>query len=442
MSFYADKQTLEDLNLLDRYKNNSIARLFNEVVTTGGRKLMEQLFKNPLTDHVLINERSSILQYFSAHPVAFPFSPENFSIVENYLAAAQQKNFIETGTSIVYKKILKVVANSKEVELLQAEVIQTIHLLGIFHDFLQTLPVENNPYCKTRERMMAIFSRPQLQVLLSQRSVKVLSLLQLTRYDYLLKNVLHSAMQELMEAIFQLDVYIAVSQVAAKRGFSYATALSKEQNCLHINGLYHPALENAVGNDLSMSQQSNVIFLTGANMAGKSTLMKSFGINVYLAHMGFPVAASSMTFSVKDGLYTSINVPDNIDLGYSHFYAEVLRVKKVAEEVAAGKDIFVIFDELFKGTNVKDAYDATLSITQAFSETDTCFFMISTHITEVGEALRATTGNFEFVYLPTVMEGNVPRYTYQLTKGITADKQGMVIIENEGILGIIRGRLS
>lgn len=173
-------------------------------------------------------------------------------------------------------------------------------------------------------------------------------------------------------------------------------------------------------------------------MAGKSTLMKSFGIGVYLAHMGFPVAASKMEFSVKDGLYSSINVADNLDLGYSHFYAEVLRVKTVAEQVAADKNLVVIFDELFKGTNVKDAYDATLSITEAFSENRNCFFVISTHIIEVGETLRQRCNNFRFTYLPTVMDGLIPRYTYTLTEGITTDKHGMMIIENEGILDIIR----
>jgi DNA mismatch repair ATPase MutS len=158
--------------------------------------------------------------------------------------------------------------------------------------------------------------------------------------------------------------------------------------------------------------------------------------------MGFPVAADEMTFSIKDGLFSSINVSDNLDMGYSHFYAEVLRVKTVAEQVAADKDLIVIFDELFKGTNVKDAYDATLSITEAFSTNRNCFFIISTHIVEVGEALRERCSNFRFTYLPTVMEGTVPRYTYRLAEGITADRHGMMIIENEGILEIIRGTTS
>src|SRR4029077_21052459 len=107
---------------------------------------------------------------------------------------------------------------------------------------------------------------------------------------------------------------------------------------------------------------SNVLFLTGANMAGKATVMKSLGIVLFLARMGFPVAASSMEFSVLDGIYTTINLPDNLGMGASHFYAEVLRVKKVAQELSTGKKLCVLFNELFRATNVKDAIEATIAI--------------------------------------------------------------------------------
>ena len=168
--------------------------------------------------------------------------------------------------------------------------------------------------------------------------------------------------------------------------------------------------------------------------------MKSFGIAVYMAHMGFPVAARSMEFAIQDGLYTSINVPDNINMGYSHFYAEVLRVKKVAVEVSLSKRLVVIFDELFKGTNVKDAFDATLAVTTALSKRRACSFMISTHIIEVGQELGKACDNVTFAYLPTVMKDKVPAYTYKLEEGITSDKHGMIIINNERIVEIIRSR--
>lgn len=174
-------------------------------------------------------------------------------------------------------------------------------------------------------------------------------------------------------------------------------------------------------------------------MAGKSTFMKSFSIALFLAHVGFPVPAEEMEFSVRNGMFTTINLPDNLSMGYSHFYAEVLRVKKVAQQLCQTKNLVVIFDELFRGTNVKDAYDATLAVTEAFSEIPDCLFVISTHIIEVGQVLQECCDNIRFVYLPTKMEGSVPVYTYQLAEGITNDRHGMIIINNERIIEIING---
>jgi len=97
-----------------------------------------------------------------------------------------------------------------------------------------------------------------------------------------------------------------------------------------------------------------------------------------------------------------------------------------------------MFDELFKGTNVKDAYDGTLAVTEGFADYKESLFIVSTHIIEVGEALKPLP-NIRFMYMPTIMEGNRPKYTYRLQEGITEDRQGMLIIRNEGILNMLYG---
>jgi DNA mismatch repair ATPase MutS len=291
---------------------------------------------------------------------------------------------------------------------------------------------KNTPWEKWVASARNIVRDKRLQNINAERS-----LLQTARLHYLLAHVLQDKLKTLLEYTYEIEVYITVSRIAKAKGFSYAKALPKEKNMLVAKGVKHPGLEKAIPNTLSFNGNSNVLFLTGANMAGKSTLMKATGIMMYLAHMGFPVAAQELQFSVLDGIYSSVNVPDDLNRGYSHFYAEVLRVKKVAEEVDADKRLFVIFDELFKGTNVKDAYDATLAVTAAFTAFRDCFFIISTHIFEVGDALKTEGDHIQFEFLPTVMEGTVPKYTYTLQKGITTDRQGMIIIENEGILDML-----
>jgi len=282
----------------------------------------------------------------------------------------------------------------------------------------------------------AIFANDQLMQLVNTDIYRSISLRQIAAYDYLLRSQLNPEVQNILLFISEIDVNIAVSNVAKVRGFTYAQAVPKMTNTLQARELRHPCIDHAIGNNIEMRGDSNVIFLTGANMAGKSTWMKSIGIGVYLAHIGFPVAAKEMVFSVREGIFSSINVADNIGLGYSHFYAEVVRVKDAANATSTGKHLLLIFDELFKGTNVKDAYDGTLAVTEAFAEYANCLFIVSTHIIEVGEALKAHE-NIQFKYMPTIMDDMVPRYTYKLQEGITQDRQGMMIIRNERILEII-----
>ena len=173
-------------------------------------------------------------------------------------------------------------------------------------------------------------------------------------------------------------------------------------------------------------------------MAGKSTIMKSIAIALYTAHVGFPVATAEMLFTVRSGMFTTINLPDNINAGYSHFYSEVMRLKKVAIEVRQDNNLVVIFDELFRGTNVKDAYDATLATMEAFSTIKKCTFIVSTHIIEAGVVLKERSNSVQFVYMPTIMENGVPRYTYKMCQGVTEDRHGMIIIRNEGIIDTLR----
>ncbi|WP_343303925.1 DNA mismatch repair protein [Chitinophaga niabensis] len=435
MSFITDKQTLDDLNITGKFSHQSLFSLFNGTQTRGGEKLLDTMFNHPLSDPAAINSRSQVFQYFHERKLLFPFNKPVFQVAEAYLAGGTGSSFLMVAGELLRKKALHMAVKDEQYGLLENGLLATIEILNTLQDFLQK--TNDYPLTGQFEAIRSIFSDPRMKWLREARNNQQYGLFQLARYDHLIRHVLREEMENILDFIYHLDVYIAVSNVARARNFSYAQALPKEKNIFRTTALSHPALEKAVTNPLSLQEDQNVLFLTGANMAGKSTFMKSLGIAVYLAHMGFPVAAKDMLFSVRDGLYTSINVPDNLNLGYSHFYAEVLRVKKVAEEVAKGNDLVVIFDELFKGTNVKDAYDATLAVTKEFSTYRNSFFVISTHIIEVGDSLKEDCDNLQFSYLPTIMEGSVPRYPYTLTAGITNDRHGMVIIENEKILEMI-----
>jgi DNA mismatch repair ATPase MutS len=237
-----------------------------------------------------------------------------------------------------------------------------------------------------------------------------------------------------------MDVCISIANISNSKGFAFAEILQTDENIIDIEGMYHPGLRSPVSNQIRIDPHSNVIFLTGANMAGKSTFMKTLGVTIFLAHLGFPVPAKKMSFCVQHGLFTTINLADSLDMGFSHFYSEVLRLKKMAEHASKTQKLVIIFDELFRGTNVKDAFDATIVIAEAFAKKKNCTFVLSTHIIEAGDVLREKCRNINFIYFPTIMKEHIPEYTYKLANGITNDRHGMMIIDNENIIGILKSR--
>ena len=278
------------------------------------------------------------------------------------------------------------------------------------------------------------------RVFLYSKKRKKLSLFDYTKLDFLFRYIARDKVRRLMDIIYELDAFTTAAMVAKKKCWVYATAISEPCE-IKIDGLYHPLLMSPVSNDIEIEANKNIVFITGANMAGKSTFMKAFGIAVYLAHMGFPVPASFMKFVPQQGIVSTINISDNLRLGYSHFYSEVKRIKQVVLQLNIRPNLMMLFDELFRGTNVKDAYDATVSVLGALARSRKCFVIVSTHIIEAAQEIEKICNNVQFLCFHTQLNGDEMSYSYRLNRGISNDRLGMVVIRREQILEIIENKI-
>lgn len=422
-----DEQTIEDLGIFGKRNGNGIYDIYNHAHTRGGESLLEKMFRSPLSEREAINQRSNIIKQFASHGLPFPYDVALFDVTEKYLANSDGN---------IRDQRHQTQLNEKEI---QNGVTAVITLFHLTKDFMERDEVKRIiDYAVERKTIAVLLAEPVFEPVLKESPKgNKLSYSAVTAFDALFRVSERTKVEKLLGHLYSLDVYMSVARTAAERQFVFPVALPKGQSILNIKGVYHPSLKTPVKNDIIMNEQQNVIFLTGANMAGKSTLLRSLSTALYMAHMGFPVAADAMQFSVLDGLYTTVNLPDNLGIGASHFYAEVLRVKKMATELSTGKSFFILFDELFRGTNVKDAHEATVAVTKGFATKNNSLFIISSHIVEAGEELKQKN-NIGFLFLPTRMNGHTPEYTYTLEKGITDDRHGMIIIRNEGILETLK----
>ena len=201
--------------------------------------------------------------------------------------------------------------------------------------------------------------------------------------------------------------------------------------------MYHPLLPVPVPYDITLTPQQNFLFLTGANMAGKSTFIKAIGVSTYLAHIGMGVPADSLQLNFFDGLISNIHVIDNIIKGESYFFNEVQRIRKTIEQITDGRNWLVLIDELFKGTNVQDAMKCSTAVIEGLLKINNALFILSTHLYEIGESLKQYS-NIQFRYFETEVKDEQLYFNYALREGISNDRLGYLILKKEGVVDMLK----
>lgn len=440
MKFEVDKQTLKDLEIFDVVRERkSIFGLFNFTRSMGGRRQLFNFLTSPLANLDEILERKDAIAFFQKHvSQGMSVDKNSLDFSEYYLKHGNYPTRPPSKFAAIERKIMSYLNQSNEYYLVEKGVSSTVDLLKDIYRFSLFLIEELNRdknhtstlLSRNTEEALRIFSQPEFDEVLNIKRIKAYDT---ERFDHIFRYTHRKDIKFFHNMVYEYDAYYAITKGAKKYQLSYPEVLPQEENSLEIEGLFHPFVENAVSNDVSFKKDSNLLFISGPNMAGKSTFLKALGVAVYLTHVGFPVPATKMKLSTLSGLCTTINISDNLSSGYSHFYAEVMRIKNVAQNLKSNKKMLVLFDELFRGTNVKDAYDGTLAIVSAFSHIQSSFFVISTHIVEVAEELQDNK-NIQFAYFEVENEDGHPAYTYKLQEGVSDVRLGMYIINKERII--------
>ncbi len=243
-------------------------------------------------------------------------------------------------------------------------------------------------------------------------------------------------MLDLVVLYAQIDAWYGMARAVQKFGLVFPQFVQNDQPVIEAKGLYHLLVQEPVAYDVVLNQQTNFLFLTGANMAGKSTFIKSVGASVFLAHIGMGVPAQQMKLTLFDGMLSNINVVDNISKGESYFYNEVQRIKATITKISDGKKWLILIDELFKGTNVQDAMKCSSTVIEGFLKIKNSLFILSTHLYEIGEELKKHP-NIDFKYFETSVINDQLHFPYQLKDGISNDRLGYLILKREGVVEML-----
>jgi len=437
MIFDTDRQTLSDLTIFSRERGDScVFDYYNQTQTKGGKDLLCSMISIPLTDLNEIKTRISSIKFLRDYNLQCDFKSKDLEAVEYYLkldTAILKDNIIDS----IFTYLSDRINPGSEYYLISRGLNCFYNHIKNLIDFFEydDLPELPELFAQIKSEVDRINYHPDFKSFVNRKKKK-LNFRQISRFDNLIRKKEKKSIVKILELTYILDVYCALATVAKDKELGFPVFNEKSDSKIKMIGLFHPLIENPVKNDISFIHEENLCFLSGANMAGKSTFLKSVGLCVYLSHIGFPVPAQAMETPLFNGLYTTINISDNINRGYSHYYSEVKRIKDITLIIKEKKKIFVIFDELFRGTNVKDAFDATLIITQGFTRINNSVFFISTHIVEVGKELEGSD-KICFKCFESTLKGEETEYNYKLKDGISSERLGLTILKNEGIMELI-----
>jgi DNA mismatch repair ATPase MutS len=242
-----------------------------------------------------------------------------------------------------------------------------------------------------------------------------------------------------------LDVWYELEAVCSLANFAYLhpeytlpELVSEKQAgsemIFEAKALGHPliAAEHKVTNDFSLNRGGELLLITGSNMAGKSTFLRTLGINMCLAYAGGVVNAASLRLSFFN-VYACIRVTDSLADGYSYFYAEVRRLKSLLDELKQGGQypLFFLIDEIFKGTNNYERLIGSEAYIRALVGTR-CAGAISTHDLE----LVSLSENFpeikNYHFRENIIDGHMV-FEYRLREGPSPTRNALRIMEMEGL---------
>ena len=433
-----DKVTLQDLSFLQGQQ--SVFSLIDRCVTQEGSAVLRQHVLHPPKSFQQLHAYQEAVRFWLSHMNEWPEQISNGTLVmvqkfyESADVAFEKPNSISLFLADWMEKIFHKKTFST-----------AMFSMGHLSDFLkgcETLTglMNDNPPALVREILETLQTSCQQpvarQIIDSNEKTHHKEWLQIA---YQARKYLRHTIHQMIQLFARLDAVRAMAAAGSEHHWVLPELLPAEAQQFQVTQLVHPLLKNPVSYDLDMNDQQRFLFLTGANMSGKSTLLYTLGISALLAHLGMAVPAKALRISFLDGLITNMHIEDNVVLGESYFFAEVQRMKLTAQRLQNNRHHLVLMDELFKGTNGYDAYECSYAVIEGLLNKNRNLMVLSTHLSELSEQLAAFP-EIIFRYCQTNKdEQGRYHFTYQLKEGVSNDRIGFLVLKNEGVLDILNG---
>ncbi len=441
---YLDQQTLKDLEVFQTETGPSLFEHFNFTFTDGGARALKRRMENPWRSRDQIIDTQRAITFINGQRAHFQ-QLNNFAYtanrVDHYLQ--QVLPVIDaTGKLEFTLAAFSLWANhDRHFNTILVGVQLTARFIRALRTFISDLDATEanaGELAPLIEELETLLMRPRL-LAVPEEAFGLRYWLSL-RLDQTFRVYESSTLKRIVTLIHELDGLVSLAEASHQHGY-VLPAVTTGSLTMEAEALVHPFVNEAIGNPLAMDQTARVLFLTGPNMAGKTTYIRAIATALYCGHLGMGVPAKQFSFTPADSLFSAISLSDDLRHGISFFRAEALRVKAVAAAIAAGQRVIAMMDEPFKGTNLKDALDASGAVLTRFAQSDECLFVVSSHLIELSEQADFSERMQCRYFDADESEGQL-RFDYQIREGISDQRLGMRVLKEEGIFDLLDARLN
>lgn len=432
-----DQTTYNDLSLFHAEEEFSVFHRLNFTRTLSGRGWLLHFFNHPFSDLNRIRETQDLIRSISTQVNNWPASITNGTIMVMERLYESSIDTIPGNASPVNAYTYRLL-HAPDYSLVRYSVGHFADFVRGFKEILQMLRTPEAPRLLLGylDRAADLLNHPLLEQLGKVDTQRKLSARETVLFGNYILYRFKSQAQELINIYGRLDAWYSMATAMQRYQLNFPAFIDQTAPYVDATQLYHILLPTPVAYDVQLHKDSNFLFLTGANMAGKSTFIKAVGTAVFMAHLGMGVPAKEMRLSMFDGILSNINVVDNIVKGESYFFNEVQRIKNTILKINNGKKWLVLIDELFKGTNVQDAMKCSAVVIKGLIRIENSLFILSTHLYEIGEELQQFP-NISFKYFETTVSGDQLYFSYQLKEGISNDRLGYLILKKERVVELL-----
>jgi len=472
---------------LDIFGPYSFFQYCNRTSTTIGKRRLANYLKHPVEESEILRRQEAIKelqpklnwrQHFQAHGEETEDDPRHINLLEYWL---QQPAFVSNNRLLVANLYLAPLWFSLAVALWIFYLpwfLALLFLLPNIWALRQTVTKVNETHSQTThaERLLASYAQLIQHIELADFESQKLQELQtaftakttpasvaIRRLSYIISqlNVRYNVFAILLNLIglwdlqwvYRLEKWKAEQEEALLEWFEALAefeALSSfgnlyfnnpdwvfpkihTENTLVAEALGHPLIRRSerVTNDLTSPTQGHIKLITGSNMAGKSTFLRTVGLNIVLAMTGAPVCAQRLELPLLQ-VYTSMRTQDALHESTSSFYAELKRLKFIIEAVERGDNVFFLLDEILKGTNSNDRHTGSKALIKQLIASKGGG-LIATHDLELGQLETQYDGAIENLRIEVEIKNGELFFDYKLKKGVSESFNATLLMQQMGI---------